>query len=70
MSEAMSEEENGTQPPPLVLLCPNPQLSLVQMCVCVCVKVAHLCPTLCDPMDCIVHGIFQARILEWGAVPM
>ena len=23
-----------------------------------------LCPTLCDPMDCIVHGILQARILE------
>ena len=31
-----------------------------------------LCPTLCDPMDCSlpgssVHGIFQARILEWVA---
>ena len=31
---------------------------------------AQLCPTLCDPMDCSppgssVHGIFQARILEW-----
>ena len=33
------------------------------------VKVAQLCPTLCDPMDCIVHGILQARILEWVAVP-
>ena len=33
------------------------------------VKVAHLCPTLCDSMDSIVHGIFQARILEWVAVP-
>ena len=30
-------------------------------------KVAQLCPTLCDPMDCIVHGILQARILEWVA---
>ena len=28
------------------------------------VKVAQLCPTLCDPMDCIVHGILQARIPE------
>ena len=33
-------------------------------------EVAQLCPTLCDPMDCSlpgssVHGIFQARILEW-----
>ena len=29
------------------------------------VKVAQSCPTLCNPMDCIVHGILQARILEW-----
>ena len=33
------------------------------------VKVAQLCLTLCDPMDCIVHGILQARILEWVAFP-
>ena len=33
------------------------------------VKVAQLCPTLCDPMDRIVHGILQARILEWVAFP-
>ena len=33
------------------------------------VKVAQLCPTLCDPMDNTVHGILQARILEWVAVP-
>ena len=26
-------------------------------------------PTLCDPMDCTVHGILQARILEWVAFP-
>ena len=35
-------------------------------------EVAQSCPTLCDPMDCSlpgssVHGIFQARVLEWGA---
>ena len=29
------------------------------------VKVAQLCPTLCDPMNYIAHGILQARILEW-----
>ena len=29
------------------------------------VKVVQSCPTLCDPMDFIVHGILQARILEW-----
>ena len=28
------------------------------------VKVAQLCPTLCDPMDYAVHGILQARVLE------
>ena len=28
-------------------------------------KVAQLCPTLCNPMDYTVHGILQARILEW-----
>ena len=28
------------------------------------VKVTQLSLTLCDPMDCIVHGILQARILE------
>ena len=33
------------------------------------VKVAQSCPTLCDPMDYAVHGILQARILEWAAVP-
>ena len=31
------------------------------------VKVAQLCPTLCDPMDYTLHGILQARILEWIA---
>ena len=33
------------------------------------VKVAQSCPTLCDPMVYIVHGILQARILEWVAFP-
>ena len=47
-------------------------------------EVAQLCPTLSDPLDCslpgssvhgiffffffFVHGIFQARVLEWGAI--
>ena len=36
-------------------------------------EVAQSCPTLLDPMDCSpprssVHGIFQARVLEWGAI--
>ena len=36
-------------------------------------KSLQSCPTLCDPMDCSppgssVHGIFQARVLVWGAI--
>ena len=36
-------------------------------------EVAQLCPTLSDPMDCSlpvfsVHGIFQARVLEWDTI--
>ena len=36
-------------------------------------KSLQLCPTLSDPIDCSlpgssIHGIFQARILEWGAI--
>ena len=33
------------------------------------VKVVQLSPTLCDPMDYTVHGILQARTLEWVAFP-
>ena len=32
-------------------------------------KVTQSCPTLCGPMDYTVHGILQARILEWVAFP-
>ena len=36
-------------------------------------EMSQSCPTLSDPMDCSlpgssVHGIFQARVLEWGAI--
>ena len=36
-------------------------------------EIAQSCPTLCNPMDCSlpgssIHGIFQARVLEWGAI--
>ena len=36
-------------------------------------EVAQSCPTLSDPMDCgppasSAHGVFQARVLEWGAI--
>ena len=49
------------------------QLSLYQIFLCCCCLVQKSCPTLCDPMDCSpldssVHGISQARILEWVAI--
>ena len=42
--------------------------------LCVCAKSLQSCPPLCDPVDCSppgssVHGILQARILEWLAMP-
>ena len=50
--------------------------AVMQVCVCVSVcvyaKSLQLCPTLCDPMEyrppgSSVHGVLQARILEWVA---
>ena len=42
--------------------------------VCLRARLLQSCPTLCDPMDCSlpgssVHGILQARTLEWFAMP-
>ena len=36
-------------------------------------ELVQSCPTLSDPVDCSlpgssIHGIFQARVLEWGAI--
>ena len=49
-------------------------LHIDHICVCMCAKSRHLCLTLFDSMDCSwtsssVHGILQARILEWAAIP-
>ena len=49
-------------------------LSTLSNLACVCALVTQSCLTLCDPMDCnppgsSVHGILQARILEWVAIP-
>ena len=51
----------------------NSHCMCVYVCVCVCVLVTQSYLTLCDPMDCSppgssVHGILQARILEWNAI--
>ena len=50
------------------------KISGVCVCVCVCVLVAQSCLTLRDPMDysppgSSIHGLLQARILEWVAMP-
>ena len=47
---------------------------LLPACVCACL-IAQSCRTICDPMnsgppDSSVHGILQARILEWVAIPL
>ena len=34
------------------------------------VKVAQLCPAVCNPRDYTVHGILQARVLEWGSLSL
>ena len=46
----------------------------MEAAIVVCVLATQSCPMLCDPMDCIppgssVHGILQARILEWVYIP-
>ena len=56
----------------------NRESVILRVCVCVCERererVAQSCLTLCNPMDyspggSSVHGILQARILEWVAIP-
>ena len=55
----------GCQPPRLVLMKEICSLGALQVKV----EVAQFCPTLCSRIDYTVHGILQARILEWVAFP-
>ena len=53
---------------------PHSSVSKESTCKAGAAKLLQPCLTLCDPMDCSppgssVHGIFQARVLEWGAMP-
>ena len=55
-------------------LCSNQVISGLNDSHARCCLVAKLCLTLCNPMDCSppgssVHGISQARILEWVSIP-
>ena len=48
-------------------------LHIVHAAAAAAAKSLQSCPILCDPIDCSppgssVHGIFQARVLEWGAI--
>ena len=56
---------------PHLLYLPGDPMESACVCLCVC-SVAQSCAT-CNPMDCslldsFVHGIFQARILQWVAI--
>ena len=47
--------------------------ALIKMDAAAAAKSLQSCLTLCDPMDCSlpgssIHGIFQATVLEWGAI--
>ena len=79
----MSDSVRPHRQQPTRLLCPwispskNTGMGCHFLLQCMKVKseseVAQLCPTFSNPMDCSlpsssVHGIFQARVLEWGAI--
>src|SRR5574342_3357 len=79
----MSDSVQPHRQQPTRLLCPwdspgkNTGVGCHFLLQCIRVKseseVAQSCPTLSDPMDCSppgssIHGIFQARVLEWGAI--
>ena len=53
----------------MINLINNIQLLLNASPVQVQAQVTQSCPTLCDPMEYTVHGVLQARILEWVAFP-
>ena len=58
----------------MLFLSPSPSCHDLVSFACVCAKLLQLCLTLWDPTDysppgSSVHGILQARILEWVAIP-
>ena len=83
VASVVSDSVRSHRQQPTRLLCPwdspgkNTGVSCHFLLQCMKVKsereVAQSCPTLRDPIDCSlrgssVHGIFQARVLEWGAI--
>ena len=63
---ADSRDNEGPESTAADLLTGQGELMLFMGCE---VKGAQSCLTLCDPMDSTAHGILQARILEWVALP-
>ena len=82
MDELTGEEDAGSlifvfpKEPRTVLFTKLTLKKILSKCLqgfCCCCLVTKSCPTLCSPIDCSlqgssVHGIFQARILEWVAI--
>ena len=61
-------------PPPLYSHGINPIMRAPPSCAVCSAKLLQFCPNVCDPMDCSlpassIHGMLQARILEWVAMP-
>ena len=72
--EPVTTHGSRAQPSVLSIRSVNSVLYKTRVQACVHAKSFKSCPTLCDPMDCnppgsSVHGILQARILEWVAIP-
>ena len=68
---------NCTAYPFIITKTPGQEMGIwgrVSYLLCICAKLLQSCLTLCDPVDCSlpgfsIHGIIQARILEWVAMP-
>ena len=65
-ADCLLSEPPGKSKGSVIIIVVNTTISSYQF---VKVKVTQLCPTLWDPMDSIVHGLLQARILDWVAFP-
>ena len=71
-SELDTEQQSGSKSGKeyvLAVYCHSDYLIYMQSIIIV-IKVTQSCLTVCDPMDYTIHGILQARILEWVAFPL
>ena len=71
-SELDTEQQSGSKSGKeyvLAVYCHSDYLIYMQSIIIV-IKVTQSCLTVFDPMDYTIHGILQARILEWVAFPL